>query len=221
MADKKITALTAVNSLSQNDVFVVVTSTASTPITKKIVARDIFKGISFTPSVGSLTGAAIAGTLSSSVDSTSTANSILSGGRFDATLNSSGNTHNQYGILSTSTLVGPTANIVTEHAGGKFIVDVANTVDSATKTSGIIVAFTNTVSRVANTHAFIDLREASSVYNQTTKYLLTASGVSQYTLATGNTSVILANATSSVVSAKLKIRVNNTDYWILLSDNAN
>jgi hypothetical protein len=219
MADKKITALTAVNSLSQNDVFVVVTSTASTPITKKIVARDIFKGISFTPSVGSLTGAAIAATLSSSVDSTSTANSILSGGRFDATLNSSGNTHNQYGILSISTLVGPTANIVTEHAGGKFVVDVANTVDSAAKTSGIIVAFANTVARVANTYAFIDLREASSVHNQTTKYLLTASGVSQNTTA-GNTLVVLSSAVSSTVNAKLKIRVNNTDYWILLADDA-
>lgn len=223
MADKKITDLNSVQNLSQNDVFVVVTSSTGTPITKKITARDIFKLVPYATSAGTAadrTGAAISGVLTSNINSTDVSGSLLAGGLFSTTLGPAGNVHNQYGLVVSSTLVGPGANVITEHAAAKFTIDVSNTAN-AIHTSGLIIGVTNTTPRLTNTLAFLDFRETSNATAQTTQYLFVANNITQNLNSSGNTLVMLANSTvGTTADRKLKIRLNGVNYWLLLSSNA-
>lgn len=226
MADKKITELTELATIAQEDLFVVVDNPTGTPITKKISARSLFKTINFVTSTSEREGAAIVAVTSAGV-ATANANAVVAAGRFSTTANtSSTNTAYQYGITVRSELVGAAANVTTEHAGAKITLDVSNTAAVLANTYGLIVEMANTGTRTVNTQAFIAFAERNPVVGASTLYLFdigqngTANVTANLTTGSGNTLNMLINSTATGATHKIKTRINGVDYWFVLSSNA-
>jgi len=214
MADKKITALTTLSSASQDDVVLVIDNPGGTPVGKKITVGNLFSNIAFittTSGAGATTNAAsVGGTLTANANAASGV--VLSAGKFTTVAQStSQNTGYQYGILATSVLNAATANVLTEHAAGKFVLDVSNAAALIANTFGAVISVSNTGARAAQPGAFLRLEDTFTSNALSTKYLFSA--------AVANGAGLLANtsATSSTVNAKVKCQINGVDYWILLA----
>lgn len=222
MADKKITELTELSPAKQGDLLVIVDSPTGTPITKKITIANLFGNVGYiTPAtdagIGFIAGLkfTVTGNVAFTVPGT------LAGAAFYANaLATSTNTQWQYGVIATSRLDGATANVKTEHAGGKFIVDVSNAAALIANTYGVIAQFANTGVRTQNTQAFFAALEAStSGYDASTVYLLETKNITSNTnAASGNISVLFSNTAASATH-KMRIRVNGDDYFFLLASN--
>jgi hypothetical protein len=227
MADKKITELTELGTIAQEDLFVVVDNPTGTPITKKITSASLFSTINFTTSTTTKEFIPITATLVAAAN-TALANSVLATAKFLTTANAlSGNTPYQYGIIARSSLTAPTANVKSEHAAGKFTVDVSNAASLIANTYGLIVEFANTGVRTQNTQAFISFAERSQGVSNSTLYLIdvgqngTANVTANLTTGSGNTNYMLINSTAvAAATHKLKIRVNGADFWLLIASNA-
>lgn len=219
MADKRITELTELLSLSQDDLFVVVDNPAGTAITKRITAANVFRTISFATSALLTTGIALRSNLVA--NAVATTNAITSAAEFVTTASAqSTNTAYQYAVLATNKLDAPTANVTRELATAKFVLDVSNAGALITNSFGVIIRTANTGTRAARPNAFIALAEDTASTTLSTQYLLNVGqgGISNVsanlTAASGNVSNMFSNTTASATH-KLKIQVNGSDYYLL------
>lgn len=224
MADKKITDLTELTTVDQNDLLVVVSSPAGTAITKKVRASSLFGNVSFITTVSSPAISVVRGTVT--VNAAMTSSGTVAGGQFDATaLAAATNTTYQYGVTATSYLSAAAANVTTEHAGAKFKLDVGNAGALITNTYGLIIAVANTGTRAAQPQAFVCLVENPSANSTlSTKYLFDVgqngtANVSANTSAGANSNVLLTNcAATKTANMMLRCRFNGQDLWILASN---
>ncbi len=218
MSDKKISELTALSTVSKDDLFIVVDSPGGTPITKSITAGALFSNVTFvTEAAEAATGAiAIGGFVSSNVNTA--ASQTITGGKFTVTASAtSQNTANQYGVLAISTLGAPTANVIGEHAAGKFVLDVSNAAALVVDTYGAIIRVANTGTRAAQPTAFLKLEEQLTAQNTlSTKYVLSLNCAANGT--STNVTTAFSNCGATPTSThKLRVTINGTDYFILLS----
>lgn len=223
MADKKITQLTELTQIGQDDLFVVVSAPASTPITKSIKANKLFGSINYTTSSGTPTKSLVNSVLTVAVNATGT----VTAGQFvtDAQSGSS-NTQYQYGVVVTSALSSAAANVAVQHAAGKFVLDVSNSTCLLTNTYVGLFHVANTGTRTANVEAFIGIGDAAA--NSTTaqtKYLFDIGLNATANVSRGangaNTTTLLSNTSNGGTVAathKLRVRVNGQDYFILLAN---
>lgn len=227
MADKKITELTELSTVAPEDLLVIVDNPTGTPITKKIRVGSMFSNLTHVTSTSAREALPVGATLVANAN-TGIASSLLTAARFvTKATTSSGNTEFQYGLHVTSQLDGATANVKNEHASAKFILDVSNSASLSTNTFGAVVLITNTGTRVANTQAFIGFGDTSQTTTAATKYAFdlglnaSANVTANLTTGSGNTSVMFINSTADAAAThKLKVRINGSDYWLLLSSNA-
>lgn len=230
MPDKKITELTEAPQLAQNDLFVVVTDTAGTPITKKITASTVFeKGVRFVTN-GTYAGKiAFRSLLTANVSASNmdTGNTTVVAGEFITNATpTSVSTLYQYGVRAVSALSGATANVATEHAVAKFVLDVSNSGSLITNTYVALLHVANTDTRVANVQAFIGFGDAAA--NSTTaqtRYLLDIglNGAANVSVSTAgpNTTTLLSNTSNGGTVAathKVRVRINGADYWLLAAN---
>lgn len=238
MADKKITELSEKSSVASDDLFVIVDNPAGTPITKKVVSRNIFGftgGLSFTTTASAQTGTVLRSTLVANVSANAVSAEPLIAADFlvNATSGSSQSLR-QYALRATSSLSNTTAQTTTEHAVAKFVLDVTNATAVGTNTSVLLLEVANTggVSRVSNVYSFITFTDkAANSTSAQTLYLFDLGGN-----ATGNVSfsstnsnslvmVTASNAAAGTANAapthKIKIKINGTNYWLFASTSAN
>jgi len=222
MADKKITELTELSPAKQGDLLVIVDSPTGTPITKKITIANLFGNAGYTTPATDAAVGTIAGLKFTTTGNVAfTVAGTLVGAAFYANaLSTSTNTQFQYGVIATSRLDGATANVKTEHAGGKFIVDVSNSAVLIANTFGVIAAFQNTGTRTQNTQAFFAaLEQTAGSYLASTVYLLETKNVTSNTnAASGNITVLFSN-TGATATHKLRARINGADYFFLMASN--
>lgn len=107
----------------------------------------------------------------------------------------------------------------------KFTLDVANTSTGTLSNTGLHIEIANTTgTRRANVQSFVSFVDtAANSTTAQTQYLFTANGVSSNLASsvTANVDVILAKTQSTpTASHRLKVRINGTDYYILLSSTA-
>lgn len=196
MADKKITELTSSPAANQNDLFVIVSNPGTTPITQKITAAKLFETVTYTAN--------------SNVSSSVTGIKV--------------------------TMNAATANLSSDVIAGKFSLVISNTSVVRMGTGaggsgfyGISIEHSNTVTRLdANSapHAFINMEESVVTPALSTTYLIDVGrngtkNVSSNSTA-GNTDVMLVTNggfANTTIAGKLKIRVNGTTYWLMLSAN--
>lgn len=231
MADKKITELGQLPTLSADDLFVVVDDPGGTPITKSTTAGNVFSFIKNTlisNAISLTTSGADAGNtafkvLLSSGGTTNAAITTLTGAEVIVSANAgSTNTATQFGLSVSSKLLGATANVKTTHAVGNFILDVSNAASLIANTYGLRIQVANSDTRVANVQSFLRLEDlAANSTTAQTLYLFDANGVSaNLSSGTGNALTLLANSAAGAATHRLRVRINNTDYWILLTDTA-
>ena len=230
MADKKITELTPLTSLTPDDLFVVVDDPTGTPITKKIAAADIFaNGISFVTSSTYKGATVLRSILTANVSAnTATANTLIAGEFVTNATTYSSNSEYQYAVRATSALSGATANVTKQHATAKFILDVSNSATLMANTYVGVFQVANTGVRVANVQSFVGFGDAAA--NSTTaqtKYLfdlgLGGSANVSASAAGANVTTLLSNTSNGGTVAathKLRIQVNGTDYWVLLANSS-
>lgn len=228
MADKKITELGALTEVTADDLFVIVNDPTGTPVTKKITVGAVFNTLKLTTSTsGTNATSLIKAVLEPAANADVSGYNTLVAGEFVVNSSSTSTTSKyQYGIVARSALNGITSNVAVEHASGKFILDVSNTAVVASNTSVLRVEVANTGTRTANVQSFISFGDKAA--NSTTAQTLYLFDIGQNGSVSANTSdktnvtCLLGNATSlAVPTHKLRIRVNGTDYWILLVNATN
>lgn len=104
----------------------------------------------------------------------------------------------------------------------KFTLDVANTSTGTLSNTGLRIEIANTTgTRRANVESFVSFVDtaANSTIAQT-QYLFTANGFSVNTVGTTNSTVVFAKSTAGAATHRLKVRINNADYYIMLVDTA-
>ena len=225
MADKKITELTELATMAQEDLLVVVDNPTGTPITKKMQLSSLLNTLNFTTSVTANAHILVKSVLS--VAANTTGAGVLAAGKFSTNANAfAQNIPFQYGLIAESKLNGAAANVVAEHAAAKFTLDVGAAGVAITNTYGIIVKMANTGTRVANTQAFISFAEDQTGITAQTLYLFDVgqNGMANVTAnisggGEANTFYLLTNSVATTTH-KLKIRVNGVDMWILVSNTA-
>lgn len=228
MADKKITELTALTSLASEDLFVVVDDPSGTPITKKIAASDVFgNGISFVTTSTYKAATVLRSILTANVSAnTSSANTLIAAEFVTNATATSANSEYQYAVVARSALSGNTANVTKQHATTKFILDVSNSAALITNTYVSILQVANTGTRVANVQSFVGFGDAAS--NSTsaqTLYLFDvglngSANVSANLTSNTNATTLFSTSAASAASHKVRVKINGTDYWILLTDTA-
>lgn len=229
MADKKITELTQLTSLSSSDLFVVVDDPTGTPITKKIASGDIFgNGISFVTNSTYPAAVVLRSVLTANVNAnTASANTLIAAEFVTNALGTSANSEYQYAIRATSKLHEATSKVTKEHATAKFVLDVSNATSVLANSYVSVLSVANSGVRVANVQAFVGFGDAAS--NSTsaqTLYLFDiglngAANVSaNVTTGAANSLTLFSNSAATAATHKLRIRVNGTDYWLLATDTA-
>lgn len=204
MADKKITELTALTSLSQDDLFVVVDDPEGIPITKRITAGNIFANVNFS-SVASTTNA-----VGIKVTSKATTANISS----------------EFIGAKVSLVIANAA--VTQLGSGSGNVDFyglsiehSNTVSRLNSNSAPIAFFN--LSESANATS------ANAQLSTTFLMDLGRNGLGNVSFGTANSNTLTmvtpsdfgGTAANSTPTHKIKIRINGTSYWLLASNTAN
>jgi len=224
MADKKITELTALTQLAKGDLFVVVDDPSGTPITKKMTAESVLTGLAYDVAAASTDSVGVKAIVTSNVVTTG-ASAAIKGAEFIVNVTAtSANTSYQYGLVAKSLLSGAAANVKVEHAAAKFVLDVSNATSTIANTSGLLIEVANTGARVANLQSFITFADAAS--NSTsaqTLYLFDigkngqANVSANVAAASGNITTLLSNTAVAGATHKLRVRINGSDYFILLA----
>lgn len=227
MADKKITQLTELTEIGSDDLFVVVSSPTTTPITKSIKSNKLFGSINFTTTPGTSNKQLVNSVLTIAANATGT----VSAGQFVSNAqSSSANTQYQYGIIATSALSSPSAAVMVQHAAGKFVLDISNSTSALTNTYVGLFHVANTGTRTANVRAFIGIGDAA--YNSTTSQTLYlfdiglngTANVSANSTVNSNASVMFTQCdfggtqANTTATHKIKVNINGENYWILASN---
>jgi len=227
MADKKITELTQLTTLTSDDLFVVVDDPSGTPITKKIAAADLFgNGISYVTTSTFKGATTLKSILTANVSAnTGSANTLIAGEFITNATATSTDSYHQYAVRATSALSGATANVTKEHATAKFIMDVSNAGSLIANTYVGVFQVSNTGVRVANVQAFVGFGDGANNTTAQTKYLFDlglggAANVSANVTSAANATTLFSSSAAGAATHKVRIRVNGTDYWLLATDTA-
>lgn len=230
MADKKITELSALDTISADDLLVVVDQPGGIPVTKRTTAGNLFSFVQNT-----LVGNVISHDGSGNIAGNTVLRLVYTvGGNTNATVTSAigasftvnanalaTNTATQYAIFAASRLSNTTANVKTEHAVAKFVLDVSNAASVIENTHGMIVQVANTGIRTQNVTSFIRLEnETQNSTVAQTQYLFDANNVSANATNVANGTTLFSNSAAGAATHKLRVRVNGTDYWLLAVDTA-
>lgn len=233
MADKKITELSELTALSQDDLFVVVDDPNGTPVTKRITAANVLGGFSYVVNSAAATDSVgLKALVTSNVNATASA-TVRAGEFIVNATSTSGNVAYQYGIVTKSVLAANTANVKVEHAAAKVTLDVGNAGALISNTYGLLIEVANTGGvRTTNVRSFITLADLAA--NSTTAQTLYLFDIGRN--GTANVSFSSTNSNSTVMvtasncaafnantqpTHKVKVNINGTNYWLLASDNAN
>jgi len=226
MADKKITELTELTTLADVDLFVVVDDPAGTPITKKILSRNVFgNGASFVTNATFLGATVLRSTLTANVSANSaTANTLIAADFLVNATATSTQSHNQFGLRVTSALSAAAAQTTVEHAATKLILDVSNAASVIANTSVLRLVVANTGARVSNVQSFISFGDAAA--NSTTaqtKYLFDIGqngSVSANLTSNTNATTLFSTSATGAATHKLRVRINGDDYFLLVANTA-
>lgn len=228
MADKKITELTELTALADVDLFVVVDDPAGTPITKKILSRNVFgNGVSFTTNATFQSATVLKSVLTANVSANgASANTLIAADFLVNATATSTQSHKQYALRATSALSAAAAQTTIEHASAKLVLDVSNAATVIANTSVLRLEVANTGTRVSNVQSFISFADIAA--NSTTAQTLYLFDVGQngnvsVSTAGANVTTLLSNTSNGgTVGAthKLRIKVNGTDYWVLLANSS-
>lgn len=237
MADKKITELSEKSSVGSGDLFVIVDNPSGTPITKKVVSRNVFGftgGLSFVTNASAQTGTVLRSTLTANVSANVAGAEPLIAADFlvNATSGSSESLR-QYALRATSALSNTTAQTTTEHAVAKFVLDVTNAASVISNTSVLHLEIsTSAATRVSNVHTFVTFSDkAANSTSAQTLYLfdLGANGAGNVSFSSVNSNslvmVTASNAAAGTANAapthKIKVKINGTNYWLFASTSSN
>lgn len=232
MADKKITELTSLTELAKDDLFVVVDDPSGTPITKKITAEKVLTGLAYTAANSSSESVGVKAIVTLA-GNTTLANATLKGAEFIVNVTAaSQNTAYQYGLVAKSLLSGAAANVKTEHAAAKFVLDVSNATGTIANTSALFLEIANTGTRVANVESFITFADkAANSTTAQTLYLFNigANGTANVSFSSTNSnSTVMVTATNAAAGTanaapthKIKVKINGTNYWLFASTSSN
>lgn len=235
MADKKITELTELTEPSSDDLLLVIDNPSGTPITKKITVANFVGNVSYVTSTTVVSGIAVRSTMTS--NAVASGSMVIAAGKFltNATGVSTATPY-QYGLWAVNQMASASANVKIENAAAKFTLDVGNAGSLITNTYGIIVHMANNASaaRAVQPQAFISLAEDTSG-STSTKYLLDigqnglANVSANVSVANGNVTTVLSkvnatttyiNSTASVITHKLRVRINGEDFFMLLANSS-
>lgn len=229
MADKKITELTELTTLTQDDLFVIVDDPLGTPVTKKAKASTVLGGLAANVASAGVTDAVgVKTTLTSNVVLSATAK-VRAAEFITIGQSSSSNTANQYGLVGISALSATTSNVTAEHAAAKFVLDVGPAGVLISNTSVLHLEVANTGTRVANVQSFVTFADlASNSTTAQTNYLFDVgnngkANVSALVGTDGATNVSTLFSNTSIgaltdITHKLRVRVNGEDFYILLAN---
>jgi hypothetical protein len=232
MADKKITELTQLTTLSSDDLFVVVDDPTGTPITKKIAASDIFgNGISYVTTSTYPAAVVLRSVLTANVNAnTATANTLVAAEFITNATATSANSEYQYAVRAYSKLSAAAAKVGKEHAVAKFVLDVSNATSVIGNTYVSVLSIANTGARVSNVQAFIgfgDTLAAGANSTCSTLYLFDigldgVANVSQSTAGANVTTLLSNTSNGGTVAAthKVRVKINGTDYWLLAANSS-
>lgn len=226
MADKKITELTELTTLADVDLFVVVDDPAGTPITKKILARNVFgNGASFTTNATFAGATVLRSTLTANVSAESaTANTLIAADFLVNATSTSANSHNQFAMRATSKLAAAESKVALEHAAAKLVLDVGPATNVVSNTSVLRLVVANTGARVSNVQSFISFGDAAA--NSTTaqtKYLFDIGqngSVSANLTSNTNATTLFSTSATGAATHKLRVRINGDDYFLLVANTA-
>lgn len=219
MADKKITELTELTALADEDLFVVVDAPTGTAITKKIVARNIWSnGINLvtTSTINAISLLKSALTVNVSAN-TASGNTVVAGDFSVNTLAAATDVHHQYGIRAKSALAAAAANVTIEHASAKFELDTGAAGVLIANTHGVIIRIGNSATRTTNVTSFLRVEDqAANSTSAQTLYLLDANNVSSDVTTNSITTILTKNGTGTTSNERyIKVRINGTDLWLM------
>src|SRR4051812_37994781 len=122
MSLRKITALSEIISLSQEDLLLVVDDPTGTAINKKITARNLFGNVTcVSTSISGIDAAKFTLVANNSHGSTQ-----ITAGKFLVVKNQSVTGNDQFAIVGKSQLVGSGSNVTHTHAVARLTLDVGN-----------------------------------------------------------------------------------------------
>lgn len=233
MADKKITELTILSDIAQNDRLVIVDDPDGTPITKQITVSKFFGNVNFITDSTTRGLSLIKSQITANANADSaTANTVVAGDFIVTSTAASSNTEYQYGLRVTSGLSTNTAKITKQHAAAKFILDVSSNAAAnvIANTYSVVFQVSNTAGRNANVQAFIGIGDtAANSTTAQTLYLMDVglngtANVSANVSVNSNSLVMLTTSqfsgsqANSTPTHKIKVRINGADYWLLASN---
>lgn len=196
MADKKITELSSLQAISQDDLFVVVDDPLGTPITKNITAAGLFSNVGFSQATN--TTSAISALNVVTVAGTANISNQVSGAKVSLVIGNSAVTQLSSGVVGNN---GP-YGLSIEHS---------NTVGRTAN---------------AQPMAFVNFSESfSGNTTHSTKYLLDVgkngnANVTANLTANLDITALFGTANNLTATHKLRIRVNGEDYWVLLANSS-
>ena len=226
MADKKITDLTTLTSIGQNDLLVVVSDPSGTPITKKIVASSLFGNVT---NIVAATGVntAVLRSVVSVTGNAGVTGATMYAAEFIASAEAGAvaNLGSLFAINAKVVANAATANIVSGTlAAAHLTLDVSNTTAAPlTNTFGVLVEVANTGARVAGgrPRAFIGVRDSLNGITSSdlsTQYLIDASCSANVAAGSNsNTLALVTNCASSAATHKARVMVNGVQYFLLLT----
>lgn len=213
--DRKISELLELTSPSPDDLLLIIDNPNVTPIPNKIQLSTLFNTIRYITINTALDYSLVNAVLSANV---AHVNNQAAAGQFVATKGAAVTGNAQFGVVAQSIL---TANAVIGTFAGAFIASNPGPASGMSTNSiyGLIVHNSQTGTRASAPAAFIGIGEESA-NTQPTQFLLDVGRpgfLVTGNVSTINASAVFSNASRTTITAKLRIRVNGTAYWICLS----
>lgn len=216
--DLKVTQLTPrVYPVDGTDLLMIVGNTSATPTNYRVQVHDFLSGLVTTFPTSTRSSLKIVANVSGN-----SPNAVLACAEFIAQVNSSisATQNSRIGVIGRSIVANTSSNTTGEIAGGKFVLDVANSAISAGNSFGIIIEHTINASvtsaRTVAPQAYIGIREDAGL-GAKTPYLF-ALGINGNTVSANVSNVdancLLSKANTTTTTVKVATLINGTVVWL-------
>lgn len=222
MADEKVSQmLERVTSVLGTDLLPIVGNTSTVPVNYRVQVKNFLNGLAVDlPQTTVSTLQLTANITANAQTATFAAGELI----LQANSNVAVTVQDRVGLIVRNRILNGNSNVTGMMWGAHIQLDTGNSNCVSSNTFGLMIEHTiaNTSwARLVSPRAFIGIKENAGTGGNTTTYLMdigAQGNVVSANLSTGNASVLLTNATATTCTHKLRIRVNGTDYWLMIAN---
>lgn len=222
MADEKVSQmLERVTSVLGTDLLPIVGNTSTVPVNYRVQVKNFLNGLAVDlPQTTVSTLQLTANITANAQTATFAAGELI----LQANSNVAVTVQDRVGLIVRNRILNGNSNVTGMMWGAHIQLDTGNSNCVSSNTFGLMIEHTiaNTSwARLVSPRAFIGIKENAGTGGNTTTYLMdigAQGNVVSANLSTGNATVLLTNATATTCTHKLRIRVNGTDYWLMIAN---